>query len=783
MKLQTKFLSILVPLILAPLLLVSITAHQVLKSNVQDNSQTQTQIIADQLEWKISKSEELANQYINELQNSYVLNRDRIETEINTFHALRPGITNISAKDVNGMQLAHSGKHLDDVIHQAPLALGSLVLTKSSGYFVVYRQAVKLLTSNAESIIVELTLHLPELGQFIEATRRNSHIVIVLRDKAGTPFTQDRSLKTLFSGTSFSENTQSKNAEPIQWNQKQFLVSNKTISNDISMEVLTPTLNVRSATDKLNALLSYIAIGAGLLSVAILHKSIAALVTSPLARFQRHTQNIVKGNTVPVNSLNRSDEIGDFARSFDEMRQHLLSTTEQIEELAYYDTLTGLPNKVTFIDTIQNLIEKSTVTGHQLAIVFFDLDNFKHINDGLGHEVGDNLLMEVGNRLKECIRSHDIISREAPTNGNDGNSMIARLGGDEFTLVLSKINSPEEAAKVANRILQRLGAAFDIGDNELFISASIGISMYPKDGKTPEALLKSADTAMYAAKSNGKNNYHFYNANMNKPVLERIALESSMRSALENQEFILYFQPKVPLDQEPCFAFETLMRWKHPEKGMVSPGLFIPLAEDTGYIHNLGDWAIEETCKQIESWNDQGYKNVSVSVNLSPVQLNYGNPIQTIKHCLEKYRLSPSQLEIEITESGLMQNEKLAISLLNDIKALGVRIALDDFGTGYSSMAYLLKFPIDTLKIDRAFINDIESNPESLMVLEAIISLAKNMNLHLVAEGVETKEQLEILQARQCNYIQGFYFAKPTEAQEAIHFFNSYYEQYQEKAS
>lgn len=769
MKLQTKFLSILIPLILAPLLIVSITAHWVLQSSLKDSTHTQTQILTDQVIWAVNQSKQLARQYIAELRNNYVLSPELIAEELNTFHQLRPDILNIMVKQQDKI-LGTSGQFdHSQVVKNTPLSGAQLQLTKQQGFQLNVQQTAHIL-GRSEPLVINLTLPLVNLNKLVESSRRKSHVIVLLSNSEGELLTQEKSLKKLLPKSLIDTP-----AFPITWNNKNFMVTNAKVDDGLYMSTLTPTMNVTSATDKLNALLSYIAIVAGLISVVVLHKSISSLVTSPLARFQRHTQNIIRGSSSHINSLKRTDEIGEFARSFNDMRKHLLSTTEQIEELAYYDTLTGLPNKVTFIDTIQNLIEKSTLTGHQLAIVFFDLDNFKHINDALGHETGDTLLMEVSTRLKECIRSHDVLAHESHKSGKNNNSMIARLGGDEFTLVLSKINSPEEAAKVASRILQKLAVPFNIGDNELFISASMGISMYPKDGKTPEALLKNADTAMYAAKASGKNHSRFYDSKMNKPVLERIELEASMRSALANNEFILYYQPKVPIFGETHFEFETLMRWNHAEKGMISPGLFIPLAEDTGYIQTLGDWAIEQTCRQIELWNRKGYKNVSVSTNLSPVQLNYGNPLQTIKQALSNFDIKPEQLEIEITESGLMQNEQHAVELLNQIKSLGVRIALDDFGTGYSSLAYLLKFPIDTLKIDRTFIRDIDSHPESLKVLESIIGLAKSLNLHVVAEGVETKEQLDLLLQRKCNYIQGFYFARPTEPQQAMAFFEEHF--------
>jgi predicted signal transduction protein with EAL and GGDEF domain len=434
-----------------------------------------------------------------------------------------------------------------------------------------------------------------------------------------------------------------------------------------------------------------------------------------------------------------------------------------------------LPNKVTSLDIMQQLIERSTQRGTQMAVLFFDLDNFKNINDALGHQLGDILLMQVGARLKECIRSHDLMQRNPLHPDPQDSQMLARMGGDEFTLVLSNLHSPDQAAKVAARILSKLAQPFKLDEHEVFISASIGVSVYPKDGTTPESLLKHADVAMYSAKAKGKNNYQFYDASMHKPMTERLALEASMRSALENNEFVLFYQPKVPVQGQQRIEFEALMRWKHPEKGMISPALFIPMAEDTGYIQQLGDWALETACLQLDIWNSKGYRNVSISVNLSPMQLNFGNPLQTLERCLHQFAIDPAQLELEITESSLMQNESHAIDILCKLKDLGVRIALDDFGTGYSSLAYLRRFPIDTLKIDRSFIRDLEQDPESVLVLESIIGLAQNLKLEIVAEGIETERQRDMLQERGCDFIQGFYYAKPCEPAESMQFFDRYF--------
>ncbi len=445
------------------------------------------------------------------------------------------------------------------------------------------------------------------------------------------------------------------------------------------------------------------------------------------------------------------------------MRLSLKETTEQIQELAYFDPLTSLPNKITFLDSIHTYIEKTKTNNGIMAILFFDLDNFKHVNDGLGHQMGDLLLMQVGNRLKECVDFENQPYRSEVTSLNSDSCLLARMGGDEFTLIVSDIHSPDEASKIAVRILTRLAMPFVLNEHEVFIGASIGIAIYPHDGNNTETLLK------------GKNNFQFFDQSMNGPVSERITLESKMRTALENDEFRLYFQPRVPVNGGFRYEFEALIRWINPERGFISPGVFIPIAEESGLIQQVGDWVLHSACQQIKTWLDMGYQDVLVSINLSPVQFNYGNPTSSVRHALKKYRIDPKHLEIEITETGLMQNENVATAILMSLKDLGIRIALDDFGTGYSSLAYLRRFPIDTLKIDRSFVNDLEQDPESILVLESIISLAKSLDLEIVAEGVETENQLEILKQKECSSIQGFLFAKPSPPNEAMTFFDEYF--------
>lgn len=556
---------------------------------------------------------------------------------------------------------------------------------------------------------------------------------------------------------------------------QRYLALKSSIALGVDLFVLKSLSTLTSASESLTRMMAAVSLIVASIAIVVLYFIVTMVITRPLSKLNDATRAIATGDLDIDIDVNQSDEVGDLARSLRNMTHKLKRSTEQIEELAYFDTLTGLPNKVSFLDGVQSLIQQAEANNTMVAVLFFDLDNFKTINDSLGHHYGDELLMSVGTRLRECIRGSDMLQSAHNLQKEVKGSMIARLGGDEFTLALANIHEPQQASKVAVRILTKLAMPFHLNDNEVFVGASIGIAVYPRDGTTVEALLKHADIAMYEAKARGKNNFQYFDLQMNDPINERLALESAMRAAIEHQEFQLYYQPKVPVGDARRYEFEALLRWKHPQKGFVSPAVFIPIAEETGLIQQIGEWIFDTACAQIRRWLDEGYENVCVSVNLSPVQMNFGNPIGVISQCLQKYDVPARHLEVEITESGLMRNEQIATSILEHLKETGIHIALDDFGTGYSSLAYLRRFPIDVLKIDRAFIKDVESDPVSTKVLDAVVTLAKSLNLAIVAEGVETQAQLSMLEQRGCDLIQGYFYARPTPAREAMDFFDAHY--------
>ena len=421
-------------------------------------------------------------------------------------------------------------------------------------------------------------------------------------------------------------------------------------------------------------------------------------------------------------------------------------TENKLKQLAHYDTLTGLPNRAHFVERLKWAIDIAKRNDKQTALMFLDLDHFKVINDTLGHHAGDVLLVEVARRLEKCIRGMDTVSR---------------LAGDEFTVILTSINSPEDATFVAKKILHALSFPVCLEARNVFISTSIGISTYPVDGTNINHLIKNADTAMYHAKELGRNNYQFFSAFMNKKVFDELELETNLRNALKNNEFLLHYQPKINLRTAKIIGVEVLIRWKHPELGFISPAKFIPHAEKSDLIIAIGDWVLYTACKQCRQWQIDGIPPMRISVNLSGMQIKQQNQVEKVAGILAETGLAPHFLELELTEGVVMENAEAIINTLNKFKEMGIRISIDDFGTGYSSLSYLKRFPIDTLKIDQSFIKNITTNPDDEAIASTIIAMAHNLRLNVIAEGVESKQQMEMLRSKDCDEMQGYYFSRP----------------------
>jgi diguanylate cyclase (GGDEF)-like protein/PAS domain S-box-containing protein len=418
----------------------------------------------------------------------------------------------------------------------------------------------------------------------------------------------------------------------------------------------------------------------------------------------------------------------------------------QMTHSAQHDFLTGLPNRMLLNDRVSQAIALASRNMKKVAVLFVDLDGFKHINDSLGHPIGDKLLQSIAKRLENCVRHSDTVSRQ---------------GGDEFVVLLSEVEQSEDAAISAGRMLRAVAEAHSIDLHDLHVTTSIGVSVYPDDGLNAETLVKNADTAMYQAKENGRQTYQFFKPAMNVRAVERQSIEESLRRALERQEFALHYQPKTNLSTGEITGAEALLRWTHPIRGPIFPAQFIPVAEDCGLILPIGKWVLREACKQARAWVDAGLPLATMAVNISAMEFREGNFLEGVFAILKDTGLDPRSLELELTESVLMKRAESTESILKALRAVGVQLAVDDFGTGYSSLSYLRRFPVNALKIDQSFVRQITTAPDDTKIVTAVISMGRSLNLRVVAEGVETQEELAFLRAHECDEAQGYYFSRP----------------------
>lgn len=497
---------------------------------------------------------------------------------------------------------------------------------------------------------------------------------------------------------------------------------------------------------------------ATLFVVLISSYMLAGYIVKPVQNILRKVNDISNGNFDIDMKIGRSDELGSLDEHINKMSRNLQASNrelhaknQQILYQAYHDPLTNLPNRRLFTETLLQVLATDHDEEHQAAVMFVDLDRFKNINDSLGHNIGDALLLQVAVRLCGVLQDQ---------------AQIYRVGGDEFTILLSHVRERQEATTIAQTVIHALATPFSVDGYELYVSPSIGISFYPADGSTMDILVKNADTAMYIAKDCGGNTYRVYDPVMNESAVEQMTLESQLRKAIERDELRMYYQPKYDLRSGRISGMEALVRWYHQDRGFISPGKFIPLAEESGLIAPIGEWILNAVCKQNKAWQDAGYQPMRVAVNLSPRQFQHHNLIRTVTRVLEETGLSPEWLEIEITENVLLHNTEEILATLQTLKEMGIHISIDDFGTGFSSLNYLKRFPIDSLKIDQSFVRDITVPSANKEIISAVIRLGHSLQLNVIAEGVENEEELDFLRNEECDQIQGYLFSRPLPVEE-----------------
>jgi len=430
-------------------------------------------------------------------------------------------------------------------------------------------------------------------------------------------------------------------------------------------------------------------------------------------------------------------------------RTHLIrerALYAEISRLARHDALTGLPNRGLLHDRLAGAIASGQRHGHRLAVLFLDLDRFKHVNDSLGHATGDQLLQAIATQLSESVRGSDIVCRQ---------------GGDEFVILLSDVQRKEDVAAVTAKVIAAVNGPHKVGRRRLHATASVGVALYPENGRDADTLIKNADIAMYYAKDHGRDQFRFFDEEMNTRIVERQALENSLRTALERRELQLHYQPKVSLETGRIIGAEALLRWRHPDRGLIPPSTFIPVAEDCGLIVPIGRWVLGEACRQAREWQHAGLEAVPVAVNISALEFRHDGFLDGVRGVLRETGLEPSQLELEVTETVLMESVGATAAILRHLKAMGLSLAVDDFGTGYSSLSYLMQFPIDALKLDRSFVHEIAGGAGETPIITAVIGLGTSLGQRVIAEGIETREQLAFLREQRCQEGQGFHFSRP----------------------
>ncbi|MEW6444712.1 MAG: EAL domain-containing protein [Pseudomonadota bacterium] len=514
--------------------------------------------------------------------------------------------------------------------------------------------------------------------------------------------------------------------------------------------------------------LEYIQIGGALLALVaglfLASLALSNVLRQRLSRLITAVRQIRSGNIDAQAPTDRShDELGELTTAFNDMASTLASQQSMLMHLAHHDPLTGQPNRLLFIERVEQAIRRAEKDRQKLALVFLDLDHFKTINDSLGHELGDRLLQAVALRLHEHLR---------------GSDTLARMGGDEFTLLVEDVGEPHDVAHAAQRLLESFSTPFELEGNSLFITASAGIALYPRDGETAKILMQRADTALYKSKSEGRNTYHFFSDDMEQAAAERLRLEAGLRFALErlstpdgergnatgHGELTLHYQPQVRLCDGAWVGMEALARWHHPEWGWISPARFIPIAEDSGLIIRLGRWALREACLQFKAWRNEGRKLDYVAVNVSAVQMRFGCLNEDVRQVLHETGVAGHHLELEITESAILHAPEEAVRKLETLRTMGVRLSIDDFGTGYSSLSYLKRMPLNRIKIDQGFVRDMLTDPQDEAIVSAVLALGQSMELDVLAEGVETAEHVERLISLGCASAQGYYFSRPCAA-------------------
>ena len=795
MKLQPRILLILVPLVVAPLLLLSWVAYAQLRNTAEEKTFQQVETVLDQLARQIQSELQSTEANIQLFANSPLLVRylttasatERYAliqpTLMRLFHSYQrayPDYGEIRVLLPNGDEDARvttlaSTTPPDRAADAALLSMFAKTQSDIDSMF-VHGSRGELMLVVAKRLLFrdpasDPTTALPSLRGYLVITRQlgalreqmvqyhdNLGAVLLVTDLGRTALSSEPDVATTLDPAIFTALKQRDGQRVLgsYQNTAAYFLAHRAHPGLYAVAVL-PEYLLRDSTQGLTTAAASILLAVLVITVLLIVFGLRVLFLTPIATLNQAVRAFGQGNFIVPIGLQRHDEIGTLAESFRRMAKNLQRSNEQIRHVAYHDSLTGLPNRHMFREYLADVLNDSIRSKQRLALLYLDVDNFKQVNDTLGHHVGDKLLKEIAKRLTHCLRYETGRVDAAPEAAVD---MVARLGGDEFIVLLPHLYESQDADIVAQRILTAMAGTFTLDARDFHVTSSIGIAYYPENGSDADLLIKHADIAMYHAKNNGKNNRQFFTEALRHATDTRYQLEHDLRRALEQNQFVLHYQPQVELASGQIRSVEALVRWCHPQRGFVLPDEFIPLAEETGLILPLGRWIIEQACRQAREWQDAGIDGVRLYVNISNVQLNREPVWELLAQSMQRFGIAGTRIGVEFTETSMLTAPGHGVELIRRLREHGIAVSLDDFGTGYSSLNNLRRFALDSLKIDRSFVFDVHQSAGSAAIVTAIIALAKSFNLAVIAEGVENTQQLTHLAALGCDGVQGNLFGE-----------------------
>ncbi len=814
MKLQHIFNGTIIPLVIIPLMILGWTANTHLIDNSRTRTFSQLSEVSSELKQQIDQASHLARNNLDLLSSDFVVQQYALTKDDASRYSIyqRGLLERFSHHQQSSHQYEAVRYILPDGYEDARWTRtpsfkidGSAkdqswfkILSRSdSTYFhyleknhqnsewiVHFYKALKLAERTSGRVkpakklrgYLSISLPLQWLLTDIKQLGENTELIIALADAAGKP---------LLINTGLDDNDQqSMRSHVLETGQQDtyFAIDSLQLKGVKHYVEVTPVLgkyfllvaspaNASVVFDEtLSSKVATITALSMLATISLLFLLLHFSVIRPLHALESASEAVGRGAFDTVIKLNGGLELRRLAGSLNKMTHQLRKASEKISYAANHDSLTQLPNRRMFLHCLKQAVASAQRSNESMALLFLDVDNFKNINDSLGHDVGDLLLTQFSTRLCQSLREEDTIAHTTLPSEED---LVARLGGDEFTIILRHVASPENAEAVARRIVEKMIPPFSINKQKMYVSTSIGIALYPDDAQQVDELIKCADIAMYGAKNNGKNNFRFYQTHMHDLSDNRVELENELRFAIKHGEMSVHYQPQVAIQHNKVYGFEALLRWQHPQKGFISPDQFIPLAEEIGLIGELGQWVMRKSCRTAQQWREEGLSDFKMSVNVSMLQFAQQDMLTQVKDILNETGLPPEYLTIEVTETIAMTSQESTLRSLRAIQALGVSTALDDFGTGYSSLSHLRKMPVDILKIDRAFIVEAQQQASVRKIVHAIIQMAHALDLKVVAEGIESVDQINDLKEMNCNVVQGFYYSKALPETEAKAFYET----------